>query len=251
MLTIPLQYQGLHLFRPPYRECTIVDPDAHPGEPRPGEAAVWFMGATRRLEDELRWCALRPRGLPLFVVLPTPDEVPALVEALRLLPTLRPKGVLPGVGRGTLPALRALLSTPPAALHRAVADHFEDMGVVTDEAMRLRIETIFAAAPNTSSIEGLARRLCQTRRTLGRFFQERGMPVPSHWLQFARVLHVSIQLQNTTLSIGRVAVRFGYSDGFTMSNTMKRLTGYRPSFVRQHLGWEWIVEAWWRREGRA
>ena len=130
----------------------------------------------------------------------------------------------------------------------AVADHLEDMGVIPDPETRKRIETIFSAAPGTRSIQGLSRRFCQSRRTLGRFFQERGLPVPSHWLQFARILHISIQLQNTTLNIGRVAVRFGYPDGFTMSNTMKRLTGYRPSFVREHLGWEWIVEAWWRVE---
>ena len=249
MIVIPLQYQGLHLFRPPYRECTIIDPDAHPGDPGPGEAAVWFMGPGRRVHDELRWCALRPRGMPLFIVLPAPADVPDLADVLRLLPGLRPRGVLPGVGRGVIPALRSLLGAPPAALPRAVADHLEDMGVIPDPETRKRIETIFSAAPGTRSIQGLSRRFCQSRRTLGRFFQERGLPVPSHWLQFARILHISIQLQNTTLNIGRVAVRFGYPDGFTMSNTMKRLTGYRPSFVREHLGWEWIVEAWWRREG--
>ena len=29
---------------------------------------------------------------------------------------------------------------------------------------------------------------------------------------------------------------------------MKRMIGFRPSEVRQRLGWEWIVEAWLRRE---
>jgi hypothetical protein len=29
---------------------------------------------------------------------------------------------------------------------------------------------------------------------------------------------------------------------------MKRLTGFRPTDVRQRLGWEWVVEAWLRRE---
>jgi hypothetical protein len=33
-----------------------------------------------------------------------------------------------------------------------------------------------------------------------------------------------------------------------MSNQMKRLIGYRPSDIRACLGWEWIVEAWLRRE---
>lgn len=250
MLVIPLQYQGLQLFRPPYRTCNPIDPDSHPGELQPGESAVWFMAPGPRIEEELRWAALRPRGLPLFLVLPPPEQVPELVGILRAVPGLRVRGVLPGGGRGTLEALRTLLAAPPAALPLAVADYLEAMGVINDAVTRERVEAIFAAAPNIRSIHGLARQVCQSRRTVGRFFQERGLPVPSHWLQFARILHVAIQLQNTRLNIGRVSARFGYPDGFTMSNTMKRLTGYRPSFVREHLGWEWIVEAWWREERR-
>ena len=250
MLTIPLQHEGLHLFRPPYRGCAPVDPNGHPGGPAPGEAAVWFMRPSRHITDELRWCALRPAAFPLFVILPAPEQVPELVQTLRSVPALRPKGVLPGVGSGTMAALRTLLAAPPAVLPRSVADLLEEMEIIGDPATRERIEKIFAVAPNTRSIHGLARTLCQSRRTLGRFFEERDLPVPSHWLQFARVLHVAIQLQNTTLNIGRVSVRFGYPDGFTMSNAMKRLTGYRPSFIREHLGWEWIVNAWWREERR-
>lgn len=248
MLTIPLQYQGLQLFRPPYHSCTPLDPDSHAGDLRPGEAAVWFMRPSSRIADELRWAAVRPTGMPLFIVLPRPDHVRTLANILPALPALKPRGVLPGTGRGTLTALRSLLGSPPPALHRAVADLLEDTGAIADLATRQRIELIFAAAPNVRSIHSLARQLCQSRRTLGRFFQERALPVPSHWLQFARVLHIAIQLQNTNLSIGRVSARFGYPDGFTLSNTMKRLTGYRPSFVRKHLGWEWIVGAWWGTE---
>ena len=52
-----------------------------------------------------------------------------------------------------------------------------------------------------------------------------------------------------TTAIFRIAARCGYPDGFTMSNQMKRLTGFRPTEVRQRLGWEWVMEAWLRREG--
>lgn len=248
MLTIPLQYQGLQLFRPPYHTCTPFDAESHPGNLRPGEAAVWFMRPGPQTADELRWAALRPHGMPLFIVLPRPEQIPDLAQILSALPNLKARGVLPGAGRGTLIALRSLLSAPPPALHREVADLLENTGAIAEAGTRERVELIFAAAPNIRSIHSLSRHLCQSRRTLGRFFQERDLPVPSHWLQFARVLHTAIQLQNTNLSIGRVSVRFGYPDGFTLSNTMKRLTGYRPSFVREHLGWEWIVDAWWRGE---
>jgi AraC-like DNA-binding protein len=56
-------------------------------------------------------------------------------------------------------------------------------------------------------------------------------------------------MHNDEAAVFRIAARFGYPDGFTMSNQMKRLVGHRPSEVRQLLGWEWIVEAWLKREG--
>ena len=161
MIVIPLQYQGLHLFRPPYRECTVIDPDAHPGDPGPGEAAVWFMGPGRRVHDELRWCALRPRSMPRFIGLPAPADVPDLAEVLRLLPGLRPRGVLPGVGRGVIPALRSLLSAPPAALPRAVADHLEvlydiDVGAREQaESAGLRLSRIGSLNADPRLIDGV------------------------------------------------------------------------------------------------
>ena len=103
-------------------------------------------------------------------------------------------------------------------------------------------------APEVASISKLSRRMYTSRRTLGRHLSAAGLPVPSHWLQFARLLYISVQLQNDSSAIFRIACRAGYPDGFTMSNQMKRLIGYRPSDIRACLGWEWIVEAWLRRE---
>ena len=129
---------------------------------------------------------------------------------------------------------------------------YEELARILDIApASARVAAIFDRAAHVGSVEQLSQTLFQSRRTLGRFFKDRNLPVPSHWLQFARLLHVSVQLQNTTTSIGRVAGRFGFPDGFTMSNSMKRLIGYRPSFVREHLGWEWLLAAWLRSEGRS
>jgi hypothetical protein len=59
---------------------------------------------------------------------------------------------------------------------------------------------------------------------------------------------VAIRLQNSGESIVSVGFELGYSDGFSLSNQMMRLIGFRPSDVRAYLGWEWILEAWLRRE---
>lgn len=240
--------QGLFRFGPPYHSYEPIQLGWKPEEPDPGGAAVWFMVARGDVWAELDWAQRRPPHCPLFVVLPEPDEIVPLAAILRSLPDLAPRGVIPMAGRGLESALTTLLAAPPRALPRAVADQLIHTGLRFDPDARDVIETVFGSAPHVRSIQQLASRMCQSRRTLGRFFSDRGLPVPSHWLQFARVLHVAIQLQNTKASISRVSTRFGYKDGFTMSNSMKRLTGYRPSFVREHLGWEWLVAAWLRQE---
>lgn len=241
---------GLHVFRPPYRSCEPLDTSWRPEPVEPGGSVVWFMRSTAQVWDELSWVMDRPRSLPFLLVLPEPEEVPPLVPILRTIPDLRPRGVLPTAATGTMAALRTLLAAPPRSLPVAVVDYLEGVDLVQDVQTRERLTTLFTLAPRTRSIQALARGMAQSRRSLGRYFSERDLPVPSHWLQFARILHVAIQLQNTTTSINRVAGRFGYPDGFTFSNAMKRLTGYRPSFVREHLGWEWILAAWLREEGR-
>lgn len=244
----PTPLRGLQLFRPPYGRCEPLDLGWQPDVPAPGAAAVWFITPESSVYNELEWLWDRPRSLPLFIVLPEPEDIPPLASVLRTIPELGARGVLPSVVTGTTGALRALLAAPPRMLGPAVTDLLVKTGRIPDDAARDRIETIIASAAHTSSIDQLAASLCRSRRTLGRFFAERDLPVPSHWLQIGRILHVSIQLQNTRTNINRVSARYGYPDGFTMSNSMKRLTGYRPSFVREHLGWEWIVEAWLREE---
>lgn len=242
-------HAGLYLFRPPYRTCEPVPLSWQPETPIPGAAIAWFMAPVPDVYPELEWIRTRPQGLPFFVILPPPEDIAPLAAILRSLPELRPRGVLPTAGPGADASLRTLLAAAPVSLPQSAADHLIRLGLIRDNETLAKVTAIFAGAPNVHSIEQLARNLCQSRRTLGRFFRVRALPVPSHWLQFARLLHAAIHLQNTSATINRVAARFGYPDGFTMSNSMKRLVGYRPSFVREHLGWEWLLHAWLREEG--
>ena len=56
-------------------------------------------------------------------------------------------------------------------------------------------------------------------------FHGAGIPVPSHWLQFGRILNVAMHLHNEKTAVFRIAARSKYPDGFTLSNQMKRLIG--------------------------
>jgi transcriptional regulator GlxA family with amidase domain len=107
------------------------------------------------------------------------------------------------------------------------------------------ISKIFELAPTVPSISALSRRLYTSRRSLGRYFESERLPVPSHWLQFARLLYIATSLQaNPDVPVFRIAVQLGYPDGFTMSNQMRRLIGCRPTDVRENLGYEWFIEEW-------
>ena len=115
------------------------------------------------------------------------------------------------------------------------------------ETVRL-IRRVIELSGELRSITALSRSMYLSRRALGRRFMTRGLPVPSHWLQLGRLLRVASRLQNSEASLFSIACDSGYPDGFSVSNQMHRLIGCRPSLARERLGWEWIVEAWLRKE---
>ncbi|HEX6587946.1 MAG TPA: helix-turn-helix domain-containing protein, partial [Longimicrobiales bacterium] len=154
-----------------------------------------------------------------------------------------PVGVMPA-SLNSAERLRQLLRNTPRRPQQEFVDYFRRRGLLCDDRSRIEVDRLFAEARITHSVAALARRMASSRRTLGRHFAEAGLPAPSHWLQFARLLFVSLYLQRNRCSIGRAAAEMGYPDPFTMSNQMKRLTGLRPSEVKSRYGWSWIAECW-------
>jgi len=141
------------------------------------------------------------------------------------------------------------LRSVPRDLPAAMVAYLTRRGMLRDGKARNLATKIFELAPTVPSISGLSRRLYTSRRTLGRYFESQQLPVPSHWLQFARLLYVAARLQaNPHVPVFRVAIQLGYPDGFTMSNQMRRLVGCRPTDARENLGFEWFVEEWMERE---
>jgi AraC-like DNA-binding protein len=239
----------IYLFAPPYdrlESCT----DAFPADPQlvKGAALIWWLVDSVRQEQEFERLRGRPPGLPLIVLLPPAREIHRTLPLLNYISVLRPRVVLPSGNLAAPDRLRFVLAAPPLGLAETVTIYLAHRGILTDREIRREIQRIIELAPEVASISRLSRRMYMSRRTLGRHFSAAGLPVPSHWLQFARLLHIAIQLQNDSTAIFRIACRAGYPDGFTMSNQMKRVIGCRPSEVRACLGWEWIVEAWLRRE---
>ena len=214
-----------------------------------GALAVWRLHMGAQQGSELRCLLERPAALPLAVVLPAADEVERQLSLIEELPALRPRIVLPTRQLATAERLRYLLSQMPPHMPRALLDHLRYRSLLPTPRVREEVGRILELSPSTRSITVLSRRMYTSRRTLGRVFSSAGLPSPSHWLQFGRLMHVVAHIQsNAGIPIHLIALRAAYPDGFTMSNQMKRLLGVRPSEVRDKLGWEWVVESWIRAE---
>ena len=213
----------------------------------PGSVLVWDLsrGVHGQDADIVR---ARPGGLPLIVLLPEPSALPRDPAFLRLIESARPLGVLPAHGVPHPDDLAAVLRQPPEDLAAEVTDYLVWRGIPLDRETARLIRRTLALSAELRSITALSRTLYLSRRALGRRFLSRGLPVPSHWLHFGRILRVAIRLQTSDDGILSVGYELGYPDGFSLSNQMVRLTGYRPVEVRQYLGWEWLLEAWLRRE---
>jgi AraC-like DNA-binding protein len=240
------------LFSPPYdelRPCApeivaeLTDVDAWKGS-----ALIWQLTGQPGQMRQFEALRFKVPGLPLLVLLPPPADIQSILDILPLVRSLSPRMILPFGVLDTPYRLKQMLALPPRNVPMAVTDQFIRRGLLRTHKGVREFQRIIELSPDTTSIAMLARRMYTSRRTLGRHFLATGMPVPSHCLHFGRLLHVAIALQNEDAPVFRIASRFGYPDGFTMSNQMKRLIGYRPSEVRELLGWEWLVEAWLKQE---
>jgi len=244
----------LQLLRPPYRRLRPLSGSRH--ELRelgrdPGSALVWSPPTRHIAPEHLDYVRGRPGGLSLILVLPPATELPETASLLRMVEESRPASILPHLPDPEAEELAELLRRPPDDLPAQVTEYLRWRGFRVDrETVRL-IRRVVELSAELRSVSALARGLYLSRRALGRRFMTRGLPVPSHWLHFSRLLRVLIHLQTTDDAVARAGYRLGYGDGFALSNQMVRLTGIRPSEARRHLGWEWFMEAWLRCEAEA
>jgi AraC-like DNA-binding protein len=160
----------------------------------------------------------------------------------------RPHSILPHVAEADPEELVAVLRRFPSQLASEVGEYLSWRGVEVDLDTRRLVRKTLELSSELSTVAGLARALYMSRRALGRRFLSRGLPVPSHWLHFGRILRGSLKLQNPSATLFSVGRALGYPDGFAFSNQMKRLTGLRPSIMKEAFGWEWIVESWLQKE---
>jgi AraC-like DNA-binding protein len=233
----------LTLFLPPYDRFTNIVENG--GYEQRGMAVVWRILDAKAQEPERDWLSVRPARISLIIVLPPAAVIRNALTLVRDANALRPRGVLPNSGANSPEPLRLLLGSAPRDLAALSIGHLSDRRLLRNHRIRGLVKRIFDMASTVPSISTLSRKLYTSRRTLGRAFEGEGLPVPSHWLQLARLLHTASLIQERpNMPIARAAMQVGYPDGFTMSNQMKRLIGCRPSEVRERLGLTWLLEDW-------
>lgn len=212
-----------------------------------GAAVVWMMG-----ERPKPWVAdlvnSRPGGVALLAILPPGSSIEENAEVVHFVQAARAHGILPYHPSPSPVDLAELLRQPPYDLAAEVVEYVRWRGLRIDRETAQIIRRIIDLSQELRSISAVSRSMYLSRRALGRRLAKCGLPVPSHWLQVGRLLRVILRLQNSSETVASVAFEFGYPDGFAVSNQMERLLGYRPTEVRERLGWEWILEVWLRRE---
>lgn len=249
-MSSPTAARPLSLLTPPYQSLRPVGGGGRQLKLEgrgPGCALVWEMGMGVRQQD-VGVVRARPGGLALLAILPAAEDLSRNGKMIRMLEEARPQGILPHHDAPEPEDLSCVLRQPPEDLGCEVTEYLRWRGVGLDRDTARLVRKIVSFSAELRSVSALARALYLSRRALGRRFMARGLPVPSHWLHFARLARVAIRLQNSDESVLSVGYELGYPDGFSLSNQMVRLTGYRPSDVRTYLGWEWLLEAWLRQE---
>ena len=239
----------LAFFAPPYFDLIPATHIIQRERPPRGVFLLWDLKHTTDFAASAERVARRPHGMGLIIVLPPPHQLDRIRDVFDGLVDFHPCGILPA-SLSSSERLRQLLRNLPRRPHQEFVDYFRQRGLLCDDRSRVEVDRLFGEARVTHSVAALARRMASSRRTLGRHFADAGLPAPSRWLQFARLLYVSLYLQRNRCSIGRAAAEMGYPDPFTMSNQMKRLIGLRPSEVKSRYGWTWIVECWVVEEAR-
>ena len=249
-MRFPIRNHRFLGFFPPYRTLEVLtSPTQVPKGPLPsrGFGLLWNLAAGD-IVPGLRAIRERPPGLALVILLPPSSGVQSQESLLDLIEQSRPHSILPSMAEVETEEIAVVLRRFPSEFALEVTDYLTWRGIEVDMETRRLLRKTLDLSDHLRTVNGLARSLYMSRRALGRRFMTRGLPVPSHWLHFGRVLRASILLQEPSASLFSVSCELGYPDGFALSNQMKRLTGLRPSIMKECFGWEWIVESWLHHE---
>jgi hypothetical protein len=113
------------------------------------------------------------------------------------------------------------------------------------------IREIIARSTEFSEVGPLLETMGHAERTARTWFLRAGVPGPGKWLAVSHAIRAALRLQGEEgASLLSLAVECGYSDHSSLSRQSLRLFGVRPGAIRRTLGWEWLMDRWFRTADR-
>lgn len=113
-----------------------------------------------------------------------------------------------------------------------IVEHFVRRHVLRPEGRAAAyLRSIFTAPPEALRVNRIMRRMYCSRHTVGRHFRKEGLPSCHDWIALARAVCAHRTFCRDA-PLWQAAYAAGYPDPFTMSNTFRRITGVRPSHLR-------------------
>jgi len=154
----------------------------------------------------------------------------------------------PSLVREASPATTVLaFRTEPHGDAESVVEYLVQRDVLSPESPAAsHVRTIFRAPLEALRVNRIARRSYSSRRTIGRHFRAAGLPSPVDWIALARAVHAHRGIARGE-PLRMAASLGGYPDQFTMSNAILRITGLRPSKLR-NVSWTKLLDVWIARQ---
>ena len=178
---------------------------------------------------------------PIFFVLPGPQggDIPCLSTHLR-------QAGLAGWLNGSkpfAPQLRHALSDPGALQEDAARWLITNSG--EDWRIFPEIRALLSSSCTATSVDACLRAHGLSLTTARARLRRRGLPSPAALHSAGLALRCALAHQrDLTLSTQDIAFHFGYADASGVAHLIRRKFGVGISFIRRHIGWEWLWARW-------
>lgn len=144
------------------------------------------------------------------------------------------------------PALRLQLVDVPD-LGSSIIDWLGLMNVAPSVTIETLLRDIIGRADDFDSVETLLASRGWTWRKTSIALKAARLPGPGKWYSLSLGLRACLALQaNPELSTHHYALLLGYDDSASIRRRITRLFRAQISDIRATIGWEWLMDRWWK-----
>ena len=139
----------------------------------------------------------------------------------------------------------------PSWVDRALADLSRAAGARLPLALRTLGRRVMEFPLQYADLHGMADVTGMTRGALKARFRRRGLPSPAHYVRWFRVLAAARLLADRDVTTAQAAHRLGFTTGGNLCRSIKAVSGFSTSEVRNVPGWNRLLVSFaWNSLGR-